>query len=262
MILDNLYAMLAKLDLMLPLSILLAALFIYLVAGIVKGMLGIGFPTAAVSLMAQVTDARTAITLVIMPMLVTNIWQVYRSRRFLSSVFEIRLLLIIMMIVIGLFSQLASVVRIDLLTLILGIIVSVYSLHSLFASPLLLNPEWDKQAQIASGVGAGVMGGLVSVWAPPILIYLTARRMPKEEFVATVGVILLLGSLVLFVSYQASGILSNSLLTVSSLLVIPSLVGFTAGETIRNRLSAQRFQRLLLWFFFLMGLNLIRRAVS
>jgi len=126
----------------------------------------------------------------------------------------------------------------------------------------LLNPEWDKQAQIASGVGAGVMGGLVSVWAPPILIYLTARRMPKEEFVATVGVILLLGSLVLFVSYQASGILSNSLLTVSSLLVIPSLVGFTAGETIRNRLSAQRFQRLLLWFFFLMGLNLIRRAVS
>jgi len=79
MILDNLYAMLAKLDLMLPLSILLAALFIYLVAGIVKGMLGIGFPTAAVSLMAQVTDARTAITLVIMPMLVTNIWQVYRS---------------------------------------------------------------------------------------------------------------------------------------------------------------------------------------
>jgi len=109
MILDNLYAMLAKLDLMLPLSILLAALFIYLVAGIVKGMLGIGFPTAAVSLMAQVTDARTAITLVIMPMLVTNIWQVYRSRRFLSSVFEIRLLLIIMMIVIGLFSQLASV---------------------------------------------------------------------------------------------------------------------------------------------------------
>ena len=43
--------------------ILYSAVFIYFLAGIIKGMLGIGFPTAAVSLLAQVTDARTAISL-------------------------------------------------------------------------------------------------------------------------------------------------------------------------------------------------------
>ena len=48
--------------------ILYSAVFIYFLAGIIKGMLGIGFPTAAVSLLAQVTDARTAISLVVIPM--------------------------------------------------------------------------------------------------------------------------------------------------------------------------------------------------
>ncbi|NND89713.1 MAG: hypothetical protein HKN42_02530, partial [Granulosicoccus sp.] len=49
-----------------------SAFFIYFVAGVVKGTLGIGFPTTAVSLLAQVTDARTAISLVVIPVVVTN----------------------------------------------------------------------------------------------------------------------------------------------------------------------------------------------
>ena len=61
--------------------LMLSAAVIYFIAGMIKGMLGIGFPTAAVSLLAQVTDTRTAIALVVIPMMVTNAWQVWRSRR-------------------------------------------------------------------------------------------------------------------------------------------------------------------------------------
>ena len=244
-----------------PVQLLMIALVVYFIAGIIKGTLGIGFPTTAVSLLAQFADARTAITIVIMPMLITNVWQVLRSRRFVSVIRRIWMLLVLMLLFIAIFSQLASMVRVDILTVVLGGIVAVYALHSLYARSLELNPAHDTPAQVVAGISAGIMGGLVSVWAPPILIYLNARRLPKDQFVATAGVILMLGSCVLLLSYLQSGVLSYGLFLCSLLLVVPSLLGFSVGEIIRHRLSPQRFQRWLLWFFFIMGINLIRRAL-
>lgn len=253
--------MLAGLDAADPASLLMIAMVVYFLAGIIKGTLGIGFPTAAVSMMAQFTDARTAITIVIMPMLFTNLWQVIRGRRFLSVIRQVWLLLLFMVIFIAIFAQLSSMVQADALAAVLGSIVALYALHSLFSQPLVLPEKWDKPAQISAGVAAGIMGGMVSVWAPPVLIYLSARRLPKDLFVATAGVILLLGTCVLFFSYVQNGLLGYGLFLVSVLLIVPSLLGFSVGELIRKRLSARKFERLLLWFFFIMGLNLIRRAV-
>ncbi|MFK7860746.1 MAG: sulfite exporter TauE/SafE family protein [Granulosicoccus sp.] len=244
-----------------PLILVVVAILVYFFAGVIKGTLGIGFPTAAVSLLAQVTDSRTAITVVIMPMLITNAWQVVRGRKFLSVVQQMWILLSMMLLFIVVFSQLASKVSVELLAAVLGGIVAVYALNSLYARPLELNPEFDKPVQIIAGVSAGVMGGLVSVWAPPILIYLQTLRLPKDQFVATVGVLLLLGSCVLLMSYISSGVLNYGLFVFSTLLIVPSLSGFTVGEQIRKKLSANRFERMLLWFFFIMGLNLIRRAM-
>ncbi len=244
-----------------PVTLLLIAAAVYFFAGIIKGTLGIGFPTAAVSMLAQFTDARTAITIVIMPMLFTNVWQVIRGRQFLSVIRQVWLLLLCMLIFIAIFGQLSSIVRADVLAVVLGSIVAFYALYSLFAQPMVLPEKWDTPAQVSAGVAAGIMGGMVSVWAPPILIYLSARRLPKDLFVATAGVILLLGTIVLLLSYVQSGVLGYGLFLCSMLLIAPSLSGFTVGETIRKHLSAKRFERLLLWFFFIMGLNLIRRAI-
>ncbi len=261
MICDLLAIMLEGLATPEPATLLLIAVVAYFVAGIIKGTLGIGFPTAAVSMLAQFTDARVAITIVIMPMLFTNLWQVIRGRRFISVIRQVWLLLLSMVIFIAIFAQLSSMVRADVLAAVLGSIVAIYALHSLFGKPMLLPEKWDTQAQLGAGVAAGIMGGMVSVWAPPILIYLSARRLPKDLFVATAGVILLLGTCVLLLSYVQNGLLSYGLFLSSMLLIVPSLLGFSIGELIRKRLSAQRFTRLLLWFFFIMGLNLIRRAV-
>lgn len=241
--------------------IIATASLIYFLAGVVKGTLGIGFPTAAVSLLAQFTDARTAIVVVIMPMLLTNVWQVLRSKRFVSVLREYWRMILSMSVFILLFSLVASAISVDFLAVVLGLIVVLFAANSLYGRALVLPERWNHRAQWAAGSSAGVMGGLVSVWAPPMLIYLGSRRLPKEQFVATVGTLLLVGSSFLLLGYWHTGVLLSSLFTLSCLLVIPSIIGFMVGEYIRNRLSAQRFERLLLWFFLLMGLNLIRKSL-
>ena len=245
----------------LPASLLVLAALIYLFAGLVKGTLGIGFPTTAISLLAQFTDARTAISVVIIPMIVTNAWQVWRSRQIQRVITDYWRLLITSVIFIALFAQLSSVVPVEYITLFLGVVVSFYSITTLYKPVFTIRSEKDKQAQVVAGIASGIMGGLAGVWAPPVIMYLTARGVSKEQFVATAGVFLLSGSVVLFIAYWDAGLVGPSVAIASCFLLFPSMLGMILGERIRHLLSAKRFEKLLLVVFLIMGLNLIRRAI-
>lgn len=244
----------------LPTSVMLGALFVYVLAGLVKGTIGIGLPTAAISLTAQFTDPRTAISLVIMPMLLTNAWQVWRTREHTHRALQFLPLAVSMAITIAVFAFLAPAVSIGVVTFLLGLTIVLFALVSLARVIPELNAKFNLHAQLASGVSAGIVGGITGVWAPPIVIFMSAVRTDKTTFVAVAGVLLFLGSLVLGISYAAVGLVSPGQALASLLLVLPALVGFGIGERIRNRLDEAVFRRVVLWFFLLMGLNLIRKA--
>jgi len=241
--------------------LIIGALLIYFIAGFVKGTLGIGFPTAAVSLMAQFTDARTAISFVIIPLIVTNAWQVWRNRQIKWVLRNFWKLLLFMVLFIVLFTQVSSIVPVSFVTAFLGGIIAFYAATTLYKPIFKVKKAHDSSAQIIAGMSAGVMGGMAGVWAPPIMIYLTARGITKNQFVATTGVLLLGGSLILCSAYWQAEMIGPSVVLISCVLLLPAMVGMILGERIRHRLSAQRFERLLLWFFLIMGLNLVRRAV-
>lgn len=52
---------------------------VFLLAGTIKGVVGIGLPTASVGMMSQVLDPRLAIALAVFPSLIANVWQIWRS---------------------------------------------------------------------------------------------------------------------------------------------------------------------------------------
>src|ERR1700761_2456210 len=58
-----------------PLLILIAAAF--LAAGFIKGALGLGLPTVAMGLLAVTMPPAQALAIVIVPAIVTNIWQTF-----------------------------------------------------------------------------------------------------------------------------------------------------------------------------------------
>ena len=245
-----------------PSSVMIAAFGIYILAGLVKGTIGIGLPTAGISLTAQITDARTAIALVIMPMLLTNVWQIWRTRDHTHQVLKYWPLAIMMVAGILGFAFLAPHISIRWVTLMLGITILVFSATSLATVIPTLHSTWDTPAQLFTGIVSGAMGGITGVWAPPIIIYMSATRVDKTTFVAVVGVLLMLGSLMLALSYGAVGLITQGQAIASAILVIPSILGFSLGERIRNRLDEALFKRLVLWFFLLMGLNLIRKTLA
>ena len=54
--------------------------------------------------------------------------------------------------------------------------------------------------------------------------------------------------------------MTAELFMVSMIMVIPTLIGFAIGEKVRNKMDTSRYQKAVLIFFLLMGLNLIRKV--
>lgn len=243
-----------------PVFLIIFSAFAFLTAGLVKGTIGIGMPTAAISLLSQVIDAKTAVALVVFPTFISNAWQMIRAGDLLRALGQYRYFAISLTIVLWYATSLTASVSQEGLLAIIGCAVVAFSLISLLFRPPQLSEALDRPAQIICGTVAGVIGGLTSVWAAPIVIYLMARRVEPEEFIRATGLLITIGAVPLVLGFWYHGLFDNSRVALSLSLVIPALIGFRIGEALRKRLPVERFQKIVLVVFLLMGLNIIRRA--
>lgn len=246
---------------MIDMSMIALLACVFLLAGTVKGAAGLGLPTTSVGLMTLFLAPRTAIALILFPLVLTNAWQVYRSGQFWAAVKRYLSFILCLVGFVWLTVSLTSDVNDQIILAFLGVSILLFVGVNMTKISMSIPKRFDRIAQIIAGISAGVLGGLTSVWAPPLAIYLAARNTPKEEFVRASGLIFFLGSIPLILGYLKQGYLTPELSVISAMMLIPTFAGFWIGESIRHKMSEQAFRKFLLFIFLLMGLNLLRRAV-
>lgn len=243
------------------LEVFLVAFLVYIFAGTIKGTIGIGLPTITISLLAQLVDPRIAIAFLCLPALITNSWQIYRGGMLRQSIRTLWPFGLTLFIVLYFSSLFAPDIPVRWLVLGIGIMVVLWTATALLRTPPALPDRIDKPVQVFAGAVGGAIGGLTAIWSPPMVVYLHARRFDKDEFVAYTGFLILCGTIPLVLGYISNGILNRELLFGSALMIIPTLLGFSIGESLRARLSGRQFHRAVLIIFCLMGLNMIRRGL-
>lgn len=234
---------------------------IFFMAGIVKGLVGIGLPTAVIGLLSQFIDPRQAIALLLIPMLVSNIFQAQKNGMLMPALKRFWPFALMLVVGILIFTHLAAGVSANTMALMVGVMIVIFVLVSAFGKPLVIQERYDRPAQFLFGSVAGVMGGLTALWAPPMVIYLMSKDLEKDKFVGVLGFLLVAGSVPLLFGYWQSGLTSPVMLYYSLLMTLPTLAGVWVGEKGRNLLNGDQFRWLLLLVFFVLGLNLIRGAV-
>ncbi len=237
------------------------ALIAFLVAGTIKGTLGVGLPVAAVALMAQFIDPRLAIALMVFPIMFANIWQFFRARQRLRIVQEHWIFALTMLISLGIATVFTSRISTSALIIFVGVVIILFSLTNLMFNPPAIPNRLDRACQSVFGVISGITGGLTAIWSPAIAIYLIGRGKEKDEFVGISGFLFLVGSIPLCIGFWQNGMLTGRTALLSMGMMIPTLIGFSIGEYIRRRIDARRFKTLVLVFFLLMGINLIRKGL-
>ncbi|WP_069300022.1 sulfite exporter TauE/SafE family protein [Neptunicoccus sediminis] len=241
-------------------SLTLVASLAFLFAGCVKGIAGIGLPTAAIAAMTLVIEPRVAISLILFPMLGINGWQWLRGGHVLRTILRYKLFASVLCIGVVVTSFLARGVDDRWLAGALGVAVLIFVAVSWRGWLPAIGEEHDRTAQLGFATLAGGIGGLTAAWAAPLGMYLTMRRVEKDEFIRATGFLVAVGSVPLAVSYAQLGFLGGPLALTSGLMLVPALAGYAIGEKVRNRLSPIYFRNTILLVFLILGLNLIRRA--
>ena len=247
----SLQALLPSLDPLLIASI--CGIFIF--AGIVKGFLGIGLPAAAMGLLTLIFPPTEAISLLWLPILFSNMFQFGRARNKREIAVTYKWFAAAIFISIFLTSLFINDYPTALLTVAIGIAMVVFSMNLLFGLSLPVGP--GRGWQVGVGIVSGVLGGLSSIWSPPVAMYLMARNTPKDMFIGTTGFLFLAGCLPLGAGLVISGLITWSVIVKSLLGLLMTLIGFRIGEILRERISQDRFRQVVLVAFLIMGGRLI-----
>ena len=240
---------------------LIAIAVAFLVAGTVKGGVGMGLPTVAVAIMGAALGLREAIPVLMVPSIIANIWQIMGPgslgpliRRFWS---------INLFACIGIWLGTLVLFRVDpiLLSGLLGLVVCVYALINLFAVEIRASRSTEPAMSPVVGLVSGVLTGVTGSLLLPVLVYLQALGLEKDEFIQAAGLTLLVGTVVWAMALVGAGAMTGEAWLLSTLALAPTLLGMALGRWCRDRIPSARFRQGVYVLLVLLGLNLIRKAL-
>ncbi|HJO72127.1 MAG: sulfite exporter TauE/SafE family protein [Rhodospirillales bacterium] len=241
---------------------ILALLFgALMLGGTVKGVVGIAYPMVAMSLMSSLIEVPTAVILVILPSVASNLLQSGVTRG--SCTLVGRFWPVILPLGMGLWwsAGMIAEARPENLFIALGIIIVTFSVLSLYTPNLRIPRHAERWAGTVAGILSGLMGGFSSIFGPPITMYLVALDLEKEVFIRSIGLIFFSGSSMLAIFYWAHGVLHPGNIAWSIAACLPVVLGYGFGQWVRGYANRDLFRKLLLGALILVGLNLLRRGL-
>lgn len=224
----------------------------FLLAGIVKGVTGMGLPTVAMGVLGSLMSPVAAATLLVAPSFVSNIWQAIAGPSFGRLVR--RLWLMMLAIVAGTVTGTSLLVSGDtqVTTCTLGVALVFYAGYTLFARQLLVPKRLEPWLSPLIGIATGLVAGGTGVFVIPAVPYLQALGLQKDDLVQALGLSFTVSTIALAAGLALRGAFHLDGLATSVLAIAPALAGMGAGQLIRNGVSPPIFRR---WF--LVGLLLL-----
>lgn len=245
-----------------PIPLLAAIAATFFVAGIVKGVTGMGLPTVAMGVLGSLLSPLTAAALLLVPSFVTNVWQLLAGPRF--GAIARRLWPMMIAIVIGTIagSALLTGGNTDLTTAGLGIALIVYAAYTLLAQPFRVPSQWEPWLSPIIGILTGLVTGATGVFVIPAVPYIQSLGFERDDLVQALGLSFTVSTIALAVGLLWHGAAPMGNLMTSTLAVAPALLGMAAGQAVRTRISPLLFRRLFLIFLLLLGLEMAVHSLA
>lgn len=229
--------------------------------GLAKGLVGLGMPLVALPLLTYFMSVRDAVCVMAIPMLATNVYQMFQGGSVQAMVRRFWPLLLTLGGGIPLGAYFLTSLNTPILRLILGIVVMAFAAIALFDVKILVRAKHEKWIAPTTGLAAGLLGGVAGLWGPPLGVYLVSLKLPKDEFISAIGTAFSIGSVSLLASLTAYGTFGGKQFLYSSASLLPAFAGLLIGEWGRARISQLIFRRAILATLLITGVVLVQRAV-
>ena len=240
----------------------LAAAAVFLLAGTVKGVIGLGLPTVAMALLALWMPPAQAAALLIVPSLVTNIWQTGPRATFKPVLRRIG-------------GMQAGIVAGTLggalwlgvpggawASVALGLALVVYALWGLTGRQLHVPPGRERWLGPAVGAATGLVTAVTGVFAMPAVPYMQALGFQRDALIQAMGISFTTSTVVLAIGLAGNGGYPVSALGGSIAMLLPAIGGMALGTWLRKRLPVAVFRRCFLAGLALLGFYMVGRALG
>jgi len=234
----------------------------FLLAGTVKGVIGLGLPTIALALLTAALGLPQAMALLLVPSFVTNLWQALVGGHFAMLLRRLWPFLLLATATVWLGA--AALTRIDLawLSALLDLLLVIYAGIGLAGLHLTFTPARERWLGPLLGAVNGILTGMTGSFVVPGVLYLQAIGLPREQLIQAMGMLFTAATVALGLALAGNRLLSAELGLVSAAAVLPALAGMVLGQRLRQRLSEARFRRLFMLALLALGIAIMLRSLA
>ncbi len=225
----------------LALTVLVVLTFV--LAGGVKGVIGLGLPTIAMGLLGLAMPPAQAAALLIVPSTLTNLWQLATGGHLRALLRRLGPMLAMIFIGTALGSVWLGINSGPWAAHALGAALLVYAGYGLVGPTLRVARGRESWLGPLCGLVTGVVTAATGVFVMPAVPYLQSLGLSRDEMIQALGLSFTVSTLALALGLAGQDALGGQALGASLLMVAPALLGMLAGQWLRQRISPVVFKR-------------------
>ncbi|KSV64890.1 hypothetical protein N185_34450 [Sinorhizobium sp. GW3] len=220
------------------LSVVIVAL---LLGGIFKGVSGMGLPLIALPVMAIAIPVPTAVSILSVPVLLSNVVQVREGSGFRRAVkrFWPLLLGLCAGIIVG--APILVLLSQSITEIILGVVLLAFLCSEMLTFAPAVPARYERVLGAGVGFFGGLVGGLTTLFGPPLIVFLSSLRLSKDDFIPALGLCYLTGCSALYLILIGNSVLGSREAAMSLAAVLPVIIGMRIGRWLRDRLNQRIF---------------------
>ena len=242
-------------------DVVVLVVLVFFVAGTIKGLIGFGLPTVSIAILAAFLGLIEAMTLMLLPSLITNLFQGLAGKYLTRLIRRYWSMFILGAVFTWFSSSLLSTGHAATFAVILGVVLTLYGLSSLYSLQLPSPGSRERWISPLVGIVSGGITGITGVFLVPAVGYLQALRMERDELIQAIGLWVTVATLSLAFSLKDHDLFSNELGLLSLTAVLPALLGMWLGRILRPRLSESVFRNLFFAALMLLGVYISVSAI-
>ena len=242
-------------------SILAVTAGAFLLAGFVKGVIGLGLPTVAIGLLGLLMTPAQAAAIMVAPALITNVWQAMVGGCLLPLIKRIWPMLAGICLGTFVAAQWLPGANGGQATVWLGLALVLYAVLGLVKMDFTVSPRAERWLSLPVGALTGAITVATGVYVLPGTPYLHALKLDRHQLVQMLGISFTVSTLALSVALMHAGEIGMSLAVPVGVAIVASMVGMWLGQLVRGRVRDATFR---LWFFLgllALGIHLALRGL-
>lgn len=241
--------------------VIIAICATFLLAGFVKGVVGLGLPTVSLALLTATLGLPQAMALLLVPSFVTNLWQALSGGNALEILRRHALFFVLATVTVWVGALALTRLDAGFLSGLLGLLLVVYASTNLAGLKVAIPQQHRSWAGPLFGATNGVLTGMTGSFVVPGVMYLQGIGMSRDVLVQAMGILFTLSTLALALALGGNGILDVELGMMSAVALVPAIAGMMIGQRVRGRLSERHFRVVLFWALMAMGVYMLPKLI-